>query len=211
MAREWTRDELRRQLFTLLSNGDKVNPQSIEHIEGFYSSAKRLHGSYEEFLIDNGLSPAKHFHRNRNLNMIKSAAGLLFEEVLGDLLDELKLTTIQETIAGCRPDFIVRTPVCEKWIDAKLTELTALRSSSISKYPTHCDKLILIYLIGDDKDYSITDKVRVVSVNRFIDMLPTEEAKEIYRKKLRLIVKIADATDKELQEFGEIVDYAEVI
>ncbi|WP_427036629.1 hypothetical protein [Cytobacillus pseudoceanisediminis] len=208
---EWTKDSLRKQLFELMSDGKKVNPQSVGNIEGFYSAAKKLFGSYEEFLLEHGLNPAVCFHRNRNLNSIKSATGLLFEEVLGDLLADLKLNVIQETVNGCRPDFIVRTPVSEKWIDAKLTELTALRSKSISKYVGHCDKLILVYLIGDDKDYNITDKVRVVSVNKFIDMLPSAESKEAYRKRLKLIVKIADAADKEIKDFGETVDYAEVI
>lgn len=202
--KEWTKESLRKKLFEILAEGNKVNPQSVEHVEGFYRDAKKIYGNYESFLLECGLNPAMHFHRNRNLNSIKSAAGLLFEEVLGDLLSDLKLKTVHETVNGCRPDFIVRSPVTEKWIDAKLTEAVALRSYTINKYAIHCDKLVLVYLIGDIKDYCITDKVRIVSVHRFIDMLESDDAKELYRKRLKLIVKIAEATDREIKDFGEI-------
>jgi hypothetical protein len=208
--KDWTKESLRKQLFELLAEGKKVNPKSVENIEGFYSSAKKLFGSYEAFLLDCGLNPSVHFHRNRNLNSIKGAAGLLFEEILGDLLKELKLDIVKETVEGCRPDFIIRTPVNEKWIDAKLTEIAALTSQTIGKYTKHCDKLTLIYLIGEDKDYHITDKVHVASVNRIIDMLESDELKEFYTKRFKLIMQIVNSADKEIRDFGETVDYTEV-
>jgi hypothetical protein len=201
---DWTKESLRKKLFELLADGKKVNPQSVNHIDGFYRDAKKHFGTYENFLVDCGLNPAQHFHRNRNLSSIKSASGLLFEEVLGDILTDLKLDIKRETIDGCRPDFIVRHPMYMKWIDAKLTEFVALTSSTIGKYSGKCDKLVLIYLIGDNKDYNITDKVRVVSVHRFIELLDDEATKESYRKRLNLIVKIAEAADKELRDFGEV-------
>ncbi|WP_281202664.1 hypothetical protein [Cytobacillus kochii] len=208
---EWTKESLRKKLFELLSEGERINPQSVSEIEGFYSSAKKLHGSYEAFLIENGLDPKAYFHRKRHLNTIKSTAGLLFEEVLADLLVELGLKVIQETKNGFRPDFIVKAPSSEKWVDAKLTEMTALQSSSINKYVDHCDKLVLIYLIGEDKDYNITKKVRVVNVNRFLERLTDEESKKVYIKRFKLITKIAEAADKEIKDFADIDDYAEVI
>jgi hypothetical protein len=208
---EWSKETLRKKLFQLLAEGEKINPQSVEHLDGFYRDAKKLYGTYETFLLECGLNPAMHFHRNRNLNAIKSATGLLYEEVLGDLLSDLKLKIVHETVNGYRPDFITRTPVSEKWIDAKLTEELALTSSTINKYTNHCDKLVLVYLIGEIKDYYITDKVRVVSVHRFVDMLESEESKEAYRKRFNLIVKVAEAADREKRDFGEVyedvVDY----
>ncbi|MEW8987792.1 MAG: hypothetical protein AB2401_12485, partial [Bacillus sp. (in: firmicutes)] len=140
-----------------------------------------------------------------------STAGLLFEEILADLLVELGLDVIQETKNGFRPDFIVRAPSSEKWVDAKLTEMTALQSPSVNKYVDHCDKLVLIYLIGEDKDYNITKKVRVVNVNRFLERLTDEESKKVYIKRFKLITKIAEAADKERRDFADIDDYSEVI
>jgi hypothetical protein len=199
---EWTKQTLKGMALKLVSDGKKINPKSIEHIEGFYKSAKNQFGSYEEFLIECGLNPPDHFHRNRHLSTIKSQAGLLFEEILGDIFAELNLNMVHETIEGCRPDFISRASEKEKWIDAKLTESVAVTSKSIKRYSHLCDKLVLVYLIGNKKDYMLNEKVRVLSVEIFLDRLSDMRA-DYYRKRLACIKKIAESVNREITDFGE--------
>jgi hypothetical protein len=185
----WTKETLRQKLFELIEEGKPINTMNVKHIKGFYSSAQRIHGSYPDFLRDNGLNPYEYLHQGNRLDEIRSQCGLLFEHILGDIFRDLgvSFTKYKSGIDSIHPDFMLTG---EKWVDAKLHSNADIQDT-IKRYEKHCSKLIIVYLIGDKaQDRMITEKTRLVSVSYFLNMLKEDKRNE-YLLKLKSIESIA--------------------
>ncbi|MEK5528582.1 hypothetical protein MKX79_04195 [Viridibacillus sp. FSL R5-0468] len=134
--------------------------------------------------------------RRKPLVLIYSELGKRFEELVGELLGEIKIpfTKYQSSVKGCKPDFIVNQ---SHWMDAKLSEHTVFNSETIQKYEPHIDKLTIIYLRKTSQlEYRrmVTPKTELVHISQYMESLEPErhsyydgQLKEIEEKTIKYL------------------------
>lgn len=124
--------------------------------------------------------------RRKPLVLIYSELGKRFEELVGELLQEINLpyTKYNCGIKGCEPDFILNR---NHWMDAKLSEHTVFNSETMQKYEPHIEKLTIIYLRKTsqlEKKRMVTPKTELVHISCFLEKLP-DSRRSYYEEQLK--------------------------
>lgn len=107
--------------------------------------------------------------------------GMIFENLVGEILTELRIDFEQYAHSKYNPDFVISH---NRWIDAKLSEWTITNRDceTIEKYEPCCRRLTIVYLRGRDYDRMITNKTRLMHVNRLVKQLPRYKRGYFYTK-----------------------------
>lgn len=118
-------------------------------------------------------------------------AGHQFEEVLGAILRDLRVSFEKYAHDRLEPDFVLGDGL---WIDAKLSESTGLSGDDDDvrrRYEPYCKQLTIIFLRGNpDTDRKVGDKTRQISVWKYVKQLPKHLRKK-YSDRLREIEAMA--------------------
>ncbi len=157
----------------------------------FHDRAIRYFGSWENAIIESGLD----YNEIREDVDKMQYYGLKFEALLKDILVEIHGHISKGYNQHVRPDFIIEE---DSWIDAKLSSWTQSTDETIRKYEYYCEHLTIIYLRGNRKtDKRITKKTRIISVYKYIKILPSDRQNyyipmldELYKKATDQEVKI---------------------
>lgn len=108
------------------------------------------------------------------------AAGTKFENIVEEVFEELNYPILlrNKKIYSVRPDFILADNM---WVDAKLSAWTQTIPSTIKKYSKYCKELWIVYLFcnSERKD---SEKVKFMSIEKFINLLPLEKRNHYYEK-----------------------------
>jgi len=189
----------RLEIFKRLSVGDDISPIALskDHTALHKFIKKDFEGGYAAFYESIGLNRHVFYHENRNLANMAAKTGLMFEEILNDMLKDVGLEFKRSpNMDGNYPDFVLKGNE-NHWMDAKISQYTAFTSKSIIKYKDACDKLTLVYLVGDKThDQVLYDgKVRVVSVYKLFAFDTKVLAK--YATKLEIIADICESIKEE--------------
>lgn len=186
----WTKENIVWQLERWIREGYPVNYTAIQSKhKGIIKASRRLFGSYEKAFAYAGLD----YEDYRVDTAMASRQGHVFEKVLSEIFDELKVEYLRHpTINGCHPDFVFG----DHWVDAKLSEWTVSFADcgTIHKYLPHCQKLSIIYLRrASDKTFYTNDLgVDMVHVSELLKELPPDRVPE-YERRLNEILEVLEA------------------
>lgn len=184
--------ELLKHVVDMSKQGEKVSSSYLTSIDS-KGLIKRHFGDCDTFFASLGIDAEKHLSPLRRMSGICSSCGIMFEELLGELLKEVGLKWCSKPIGNLKPDFVVG----DKFIDAKLSKSVAENGEASEKYEPYCEKLILVYLCGESSDYMISDKTRIVRYDSFYELLPDITRKSYYEPKFKRIKRIAELAQKE--------------
>jgi hypothetical protein len=169
VPKRWSLEFLSAQI----SLGYRLNkPLNSEYIrqnaQGAEEYARRMFGSWKKAVLNAGV-PIEYVE----LDSQKCArAGHRFEEILGEIFQDLGVNFQKYEHEKWRPDFVVGN----HWIDAKLSQYTVFSAGTIEKYEPHCDELTIVFLRGDKHyDKKLTKKTRMVSVYGLLKDLSEEK------------------------------------
>lgn len=168
----WTDDIVFDKLSEAIQNGHTSMELREKH-NGLGASLDRrfggVHGACKHFGLPN---------LERDGADVYKQSGWKFEDLLGELFAELRINYEKYKHEKYRPDFVVGL----RWFDAKLSEWTIRTCSTVENYEPHCASLTIIYLRGNDTDRMLTNKTRIVHVNRYVKQLPRHRRGYFYRK-----------------------------
>lgn len=127
-----------------------------------------------------------HIHLREKHERVYIEAGRKFEGILSRVLTECNFKFKSNPKMGNnRPDFVFDNGV---WADAKLSKFTSSIDKTIKKYAPNCKELWIIYCIGGiERQQKSTEKVHLVSVWKFINMLP-ESRKNYYTNEIKRLI-----------------------
>jgi hypothetical protein len=160
----WNYERIKAELINL--GEEKIN-QTINfalEYRALYKASYHYYGSLFEACKAAGI------HLEDKPDRIFIEAGMRFESLLSDLLMETGFRFYRAQIDNCRPDFILNNKI---WADAKLSEHTSSITETIKKYSPLCRELWIIYCIGNKGQRVINEKVKLMSVHVFLEMLPS--------------------------------------
>lgn len=170
----WDRDKLLKRLKDYAGAGYNLSWSSILSLDSALAhSFKLYYDSWDDFLKDAGLF-------NKSISEIsrdKISLGFRFQKVLKEILTSIGISFKYETTVGkYRPDFILNNNTL---IDAKLSSWTALCDGTLRKYSEICDKLIIIYLRGNDIESN--DFVTFIHIDDFSESLIKKGREDLVR------------------------------
>lgn len=147
------------------------HPMLFDYLVHYYKTPERYFRKYKMV--------RKYAHwkpRRKPLVLIYSELGKRFEELVGELLQEINIsfTKYNSGIKGCEPDFILDT---SHWIDAKLSEHTVFNSETMKKYEPHIEKLTIIYLRKTSQlgyRRMVSPKTELVHISHYMESLSPE-------------------------------------
>ncbi|MGG2024230.1 hypothetical protein AB1282_00330 [Gottfriedia sp. S16(2024)] len=116
-------------------------------------------------------------------------SGWKFEDILGELFNELDIKYEKYKHDKYRPDFVVG----KRWFDAKLSEWTINTCNTIENYEPLCSSLTIVYLRGREHDRMLTNKTRMVHVNKYVKQLPRDKRGYFYAKFNDILTKLNEA------------------
>lgn len=182
--KKWSKEKILFEINYLHKNKiSLVANRIIQEYNPLYQASCHYFGSWRKAVIATGID----YDIIVNPIIEVCEKGIAFENILGEILKDLKIDYTKGFSAKLKPDFVLNDG---HWIDAKLSQWTAFSSKceTIEKYSSHCKKLTIVYLQGDvDKDKMINDKVHLISVYKLIEKLPNEK-QDIYNSKLENII-----------------------
>lgn len=147
------------------------HPMLFDYLVHYFKTPERYFRTYKMV--------RKYAHwkpRRKPLVLIYSELGKRFEELVGELLQEINIrfTKYNSGIRGCEPDFILDK---SHWMDAKLSEHTVFNSETMKKYEPHIEKLTIIYLRKTSQlEYRrmVTPKTELVHISHYMESLSPE-------------------------------------
>lgn len=120
-------------------------------------------------------------------------AGREFEEVFKEMLEIVGVDfKHNKGLGNLRPDFQLDNGLI---IDAKLSSWTPSIQSTIDKYHEKCDKLVIVYLRGEEdilEYYNLYDNTSIISVQEVLKGLPEPKRRKIQLKIQSLKDRIKD-------------------
>lgn len=155
-----------------IKNDISISPMSIKfHDDSLPTSIYQYFGSYENLYLSMNLNPEDYLSYS-NLQGI----GCKFEKLVKKVFDYLKIERkYNKTVQNLRPDFQLDNNI---WVDAKLSSWTAFHDGTFDKYLPHCDKLIIVYLRGQEI-INVPEKVQLLNIAELFPKL-----KEIKQTKI---------------------------
>jgi len=152
-VREWSGDDLLAVLREMRDEGQPLNITNVHaRFPSIHPVAVRCFGSYENALAEIGEKIQDHICEMK----FGSYLGKKFERKLNEAFEALNMGyKYQKRLCGgsIMPDFWDESQ--RTFIDAKLSSWTVFCSSSIEKYLPHCNKLIVVYLRGEEIAHEI--------------------------------------------------------
>jgi hypothetical protein len=168
----WNDDVIRKELEKLISQGKSPSDIAQENSR-LYAALMHRYRNLADSCEQLGLpEPVKGY------NSAYQIAGFEFEDILGHILTELGYGYTRPHVGHCRPDFAINS----RWFDAKLSEWTINTCGTVRKYEPHCRSLTIIFARGRDIDRMVSDKTRLIHVNRYIKQLPRSQRGYFYAK-----------------------------
>lgn len=183
VPRAWSNEILKEQILLGHKLGKRLNSSYLQYGAGssVLRYARDEFGSWERAISWAGLD-----YRDITLEEKgNSDLGREFENTLDEILTELGIGFKKEDHDIYKPDYVIGS----EWMDAKLSEYTYLGKDRngqnvIDKYEPHCDKLTLVFLLGNEAtDRYISEKTRLVHVSKYVGMLP-EDKQAYYGRRL---------------------------
>jgi len=173
-ARKFTNDELIFKVRRASSSSCDLNFLYVNHrdlVNIVYKRKYTLRGFAEEHGIE--LPKSKIVSRGASKF---TKAGLTFEHMLGEILDDLGVSYTKNAHERWNPDFVINDNV---WLDAKLSYWTRYHRM-LERYTPHCDRLLVVYLRGPNIDEYIGGEYphRKMSVYKLTEKL--NETKRMY-------------------------------
>ncbi|KFN02737.1 hypothetical protein D0U04_13795 [Bacillus clarus] len=141
-------------------------------------AAQYRFGGWKEAITYAGV-PYEDVREDESANL----AGHLFEDLLGNLFNDLCISYTKYEHEKWRPDFILSK---EHWIDAKLSEWTSSIPTTIQNYEPHVRRLTIVYMRGRNHACSLSDKTEIVSVYQLLEYL-NEERRSYYLERIQEI------------------------
>lgn len=144
--RKWTKSDIISLLQQREVNGKSLVAGILcDEYFALYKACTTVFGSYQKAIEASGLN-----YKDAISDLSTSAVyGHLYESTLSDMFTDLKYGYIRHYtgVQGIVPDFFDAER--EEFIDAKLSSWTVFNSKTIEKYVPHCNKLIIVYLRGN--------------------------------------------------------------
>lgn len=177
--RKWTEDKIAETLREISDGGRLPSMKEIYRsgLSGLVGAVKSNYGTWLGGIKYFGYDPYEHTQGNT----IYTDAGLKFEYVLGDILNELNVDYEKYAHEHWNPDFVLKDNV---WVDAKLSYWTEY-NEMLTKYLPHCNELIVVYMRGPVLDETVEGGLphRKMSVYKLLDKLD-ESTRTYYAEKL---------------------------
>ncbi|MBM7648646.1 hypothetical protein JOC78_001592 [Bacillus ectoiniformans] len=186
-------------IYELIDEKGKVSDEDIlqkhpllfDYLVKYYKTPEKFFRTY------NMVRKYAHWKpRRKPLVLIYSELGRRFEDLVGELLQEIQIpfTKYKCGKRGCEPDFIIND---SHWIDAKLSEHTVFNSETMQKYEPHIEKLTIIYLRKTSQlEYRrmVSPKTELIHISHYMENLSAErrayydeELKDIETKTLKYL------------------------
>jgi len=162
-----TKEQFIAQLVALKENGVPLNPMSVySHIPTARDLSKEYFGSYANALASIGVNINEHITDR----IATSIAGGEFESLVNEMFIALgkSYEYHYRGFDGIIPDFYEAET--RTILDAKLSSWSIFNCETIEKYSPHCDKIVIIYLRGDELKYP-GDNVEMRSINEYYELL----------------------------------------
>lgn len=169
----WNKEIIIKELIERLNNNKPLNRNSLnKENPALLGACMRHFGSYENAIIGCGFN----YDEIREDSHLMTYYGIKFEEVLRDILKEIYNKKIKKGFNfELQPDFNMGNG---HWMDAKLSQISILHTSTVVKYEPHCEKLTIVYLRGDkDGKFQLTEKTEQISVYLLLNELSIDRIK----------------------------------
>lgn len=169
LSRKFTRESVQQRIDDVRSiNNGEINYALIRKYD--VSLLNFVWGNYDsiyEFFVDFGLDAEKCVDMNT-----QRAKGFAFEKLFKEVLDLLKIEYKCNKYYNkdIRPDYQLDNGL---WIDCKLSSWTSTIQSTIDKYTPECEKLIIVFLRGEEYhlDHIQHDKVEFRKMDYYYPFL----------------------------------------
>lgn len=163
----WSKNSIIKEIVSLNKQQIPLNSTFMESkYPSLYAACRNHFGNYQEAILQAGLD----YDQIREDKKLINHYGYKFEDLVGEILEALRLNYQKGFNREYQPDFVLRNGV---WIDAKLSEWNPHKYTTIEKYEPKCKLLVLVYLRGNRSgDYMLTPKTRMISIYTLIKQLP---------------------------------------
>lgn len=177
-----TLSDLKEEVISLFNNG--VSGRKIEEILGISAT------SVYKILRESGIKPSEYLDK-LSCNTASVTVGYMFEELLGEILNELGVDFKKYAHERWKPDFVVGNT----WIDAKLTYRSGI-FKTYEKYKECCEKVVFVYLIGPIEIKKFSDDYIKLSVYKLVENVKDVKIRSKFISKLNKLYQIALNSDE---------------
>lgn len=158
---------------------DSLRRRSTTLFGGYKNAVTEAGFNYDEFRIDTEMS---------------SYYGNKFEELAGDIFDELGIYRRGEHGTIYQPDMVLQNNV---WVDVKLSEWTIANRDclTVENYVPHCRMLIIVYMRGRKGERLYANNVRLINIDEYIKQLPRRKRGYFYEEVNKIKSRLGEIED----------------
>ena len=166
---KYNKSEIIDKLNQLIAEHGTLNHSIMRKYEsGILNLATKNYNSIYDFFKEHGFE--EYTYMDDESSKFK---GFKFERIFRELLDEIGINyEYNKYIANnkFRPDFILENNII---LDCKLSTWTPTIKSTIENYVNYCDKLIIVYLRGEERiiENLKSDKVEFINYEFYLNKL----------------------------------------